>query len=144
MVEQPRPLMEELQRELRALKQDLGASAVLRWRLARLELEADLRSAARLAVAWGAAAVMALAALPLVLVWLADGMGRWLGVPEPVWLLVFAGVLLSAAALVGVIAWRRFRRRFLGLEQTLEELREDLVWLGERFGKDAPHDPPAT
>jgi hypothetical protein len=39
--------------------------------------------------------------------------------------------LLTAAALVGWLAWRRFRRQFTGLEETLEELREDLVWLQE-------------
>ena len=43
--------------------------------------------------------------------------------------------LLVAAALVAWLAWRRFRRRFVGLEETLEELREDLVWLQEWGGQ---------
>ena len=40
-----------------------------------------------------------------------------------------ADVLALAA---GYCAWRRFRRRFIGLRETLEELREDLVWLQEK------------
>ena len=46
-------------------------------------------------------------------------------------LLVAGAMLLLLAPLVGWLAWRRFRRRFLGLEQTIEELREDAAWLRE-------------
>ncbi len=47
------------------------------------------------------------------------------------WLLIFgAGLLLSAVA-SALLAWRRFCRRLVGLQETLEELREDLIWLRE-------------
>jgi hypothetical protein len=34
------------------------------------------------------------------------------------------------------LAWRSFRRRFTGLRETFEELREDTVWIGEWMKKD--------
>jgi hypothetical protein len=49
--------------------------------------------------------------------------------------LIFAGILLSIGAIVAYFAWRRFRRRFIGLQETLEELREDRVWIDEWLGK---------
>ena len=48
------------------------------------------------------------------------------------WLLIFAGGLLIFAVAGGYLAWRHFCRRFVGLQETLEELHEDLVWLGEK------------
>jgi len=60
-----RPLLAGLRAELGALGGELREMAALRWELARLELQADLRSAGRLAVAWLAGVVMALTALPL-------------------------------------------------------------------------------
>jgi hypothetical protein len=35
----------------------------------------------------------------------------------------------------GSLAWRRFRRNFIGLRETLEELREDVLWLKEKSGE---------
>jgi len=43
-------------------------------------------------------------------------------------------VLLVAGLVVGWAAWRRFRRQRVMLRETLEELREDLVWLEEWLG----------
>ena len=45
------------------------------------------------------------------------------------WVLV-CGLVLSG--LSSYFAWRRFCRKFVGLRETIEELREDRVWLGER------------
>jgi hypothetical protein len=78
-------------------------------------------------------AVLALIALPLIVV------GAVLSLPEsmqPAPVALIAGsVLMAVAILGGWLAWRRFRRRFVGLEETLEELREDLVWLKEWTGQ---------
>ena len=108
---------------------------MLRWQLALLELRADRRSAVRLAIGVSASGVMALSALPLLLVWLAAQLDQWLGVSRDGWLLILGLALLLSGLASGYLAWRRFRRRFLGLEQTLEELREDAAWLREWSGR---------
>ena len=73
-------------------------------------------------------------ALPLALACLADALDGCGGIARGVWLLVFAAGLLAAALAGSLLAWRRFRHRFVGLEETLEELREDLLWLREKQG----------
>ncbi|MFH1923799.1 MAG: phage holin family protein, partial [Planctomycetota bacterium] len=73
-----------------------------------------------------------LTGLPVLVVWAA------LLLPEAMragCLLLVGLVLVVGAILAGWLAWRRFRREFVGLEETLEELREDLVWLREWAGK---------
>jgi hypothetical protein len=130
-----RPLLADLGDELRALGSELRESLVLRWQLALLELRADRRSAVRLAIGVSASGVMALSALPLLLVWLAAQLDQWLGVSRDGWLLILGVALLLSGLASGYLAWRRFRRRFLGLEQTLEELREDAAWLREWSGR---------
>jgi hypothetical protein len=127
-----RPLLADVRAELGALGAEVREMAAARWELARLEIESDLRSVRRLVIAWLAAAVMSLGALPLAVSALAEALGGWLRIPRIGWLLIFAGVLLLLAAALGSLAWRRFRRNFIGLRETLEELREDVVWLKER------------
>jgi hypothetical protein len=129
-----RPLLADIRAELGALGGELREMAAARWDLARLELQSDLLLARRLAIAWVAAAIMALTALPLAAAWLAellDGCGH---IPRGGWLLIFAGGLLILALLVCYFSWHRFRRQFTGLEETLEELREDILWLKEKGG----------
>jgi len=136
MSEQPaRPLLERLGKELNALGGDLRESVALRWQLAELEIKADLRSGRRLAIALAVAAVGGLTAVPLLLVALAQGLDGCWGLSATGWLVVFGLFLLTAASIVGFLAWRRFRRRFIGLEQTLEELHEDAVWLRDWTGR---------
>ncbi len=127
-----RPLLADIRAEFDALGGELREMAAARWELARLELEADLRSAKQLAIAWLAAAVMGLAALPLLAVRLAEALDGCGNIARGDWLLIFAGGLLIVALAGSHLAWRRFRRRFVGLQETLEELREDLVWLQEK------------
>ncbi|MGD0898428.1 MAG: phage holin family protein, partial [Thermoguttaceae bacterium] len=126
-----RPLLSEVRRELGRLAADVREFGALRWELARREALADVRAVRRLAVAAAVAAAMALCVLPLLAVaaaWWLDGR---LGVPFLAWLLIWAAIVSAAAATVGLLAWRRFRREFTGLAETLEEVREDLVWLQE-------------
>jgi uncharacterized membrane protein YqjE len=125
------PILNELRAELAHLSGDLGEMLGLRRRLAAIELRAALGQIKQLAVALAVALVLGMTALPLLAVsvaWLLDGR---FGLSWITWLMIVALVLLSASALVGWLAWRSFRRRFVGLEESLEELREDLVWLGE-------------
>ena len=129
-----RPLLADIRVELDAVAGELREMAAARWELARLELEADLRSVKRLAIAGLVAAVMALMALPLLAMCLADVLDGYGNIVRAGWLLIFGvGLLLTAVAVVLFARWR-FRRRFVGLQETLEELREDLLWLRETGG----------
>ena len=135
-----RPLLSNIRTELGALGGELREMVSQRWELARLELQADLLSVKRLAVAWLAAAVMVLTALPVLAVGLAEALDGRGDIPRGGWLLIFAGGLLTLALGGSYLAWRRFRRRFIGLQETLEELREDLVWLQEKGGEMTKHE----
>jgi hypothetical protein len=128
------PLLADVRQELGSLGTELREMAAARLELAQLEIASDLLSAKRLAVAWLVAAVMALTSLPLVAVWMAEVLGELTRIPRGGWLLGFAGCLFLASGIGGYLAWRRFRRNFLGLRETLEELREDILWLKEKGG----------
>ncbi|MBN1396239.1 MAG: phage holin family protein [Pirellulales bacterium] len=128
-----RPLLAAVRERLSAIGGELRELAAARWELARLEIESDLRSLVRLAIFWSLAAAALLTALPLAAAALAEALDGRLGIGRPGWLLILAAVLLVMSLSGGYCAWRRFRRRFTGLRETLEELREDLVWLkGDR------------
>jgi uncharacterized membrane protein YqjE len=131
MADPDRPLVADAQAELAQLAADLRRMAEIRWQLARLELDSALGQAKRLAIAWGIAAVMLATGLPVAVICVA----RFLPERAQVyWLFAFGPVLVLAAILVAWWAWRRFRRKFVGLEETLEELREDQVWCREWLG----------
>jgi hypothetical protein len=134
MSQSDRPLLADLEGELRSLSGEFREMLRLRWELFRLEAISDLRSARRLAAIWIVAGVLILTALPLAAVALADVLdGAW-RIARWGWLLIFAGALIALAVSAAYLAWRRFRRRFLGLQETLEELREDRVWLEDWLG----------
>lgn len=130
------PLLADLKEEVTRAGAELGEMARLRWQLAKLELNESVGQVKRLAIVLGIAAVMALTALPVLVVWGAETLAIHAGYfPAHGWMLVLALALLLLAGLGGFLAWRRFRRQFTGLEQTLEELREDLVWLRQWSGR---------
>ena len=133
MKESPnRPLLADFRDELAALGGELREMAAARWELVRIELEADRQALRGLVLTWLAALLMVLTALPVLVVCLAEMLDGWINVPRSVWLLGFGLGLMAFALLGGYLAWRRFRRRMVGLRETLEELREDLVWLREK------------
>ena len=127
-----RPLLADVESQLSALGNDLYEVLAARWELARLEIESDLRSATRLAVIWSLALIAALTALPLLVVALSDALAGLFGLARGVWLLILAAGLLTLAVAGGYCAWCRFRHNFLGMQGTLDELREDALWLKER------------
>jgi hypothetical protein len=129
-----RPLLTDIRKELGALTGELRAMAAARWELARLELETDWTSIKRLAIVWLLAAVMGLTALPLILVGWAEMLDGYGHLARADWIRIFAGLLMLFAFSSGYFAWRCFRRRFVGLQETLEELREDIAWLKEKGG----------
>ena len=136
MSESEKTLFGDIKEEARSLGGELAELATLRWQLAQAELRSDLTAARRLAVWLAIVAVMALTSLPLLAVCLAELLGGWLGISRAGWLLIFALGLLAAAVPIGIFAWRGFRRRFTGMQESLDELREDIVWLKEWAGRD--------
>jgi protein-S-isoprenylcysteine O-methyltransferase Ste14 len=132
-----RPLLAELTHHLGSLEADLRQMAAVRWQLARLEVQAAIAQIKRLAIALLLFAVMVLSALPILAVAAAESLAapEAEGVSFVQWLLIFGLGLLAGGAAGGYLAWRRFRRRFTGIEQTLEELREDGLWLRQWVGR---------
>ncbi len=128
-VKPERPLLQGIERQVRGLTVELQEFLALRWELARLEIESDLTAAKRLALAASTAAVIGLTGLPLLATSAADLLDGRLGLSRTGWLALLGVALLAIAGLIGWGAWRRFCRQRLGLKETLEELREDLLWL---------------
>ena len=137
MSDSKRPLLSGLRDELGSLAGDVAESLKLRLELAQLELADDYRSGKRLAIVLLIALVVVLTSLPLLLVSLADALHGVAQISRAGWLLVFAIGLLLAAFSSAALAWRRFRRNLVGLQESIEELREDLLWLREWTGADA-------
>jgi len=117
----PPPLLARLRAEFDSLGRELAETAALRWQLARVELADDLRRLRRTVILLVLAAVMLLAALPVLLVMAAHLLHGWLGVGRIGWLAIMGLSLLAAAALLGSWAWWRLRSRPLVWEETLEE-----------------------
>jgi hypothetical protein len=127
-------LFSSLKEEAVSLADDVRQMLLLHWQLARLEVLGDLKAVKRLAVMLAVACVLLLTALPLFAVSIAVDLDGRLQIATAGWLLIFGGALLLLGLIVAAVAWSRFRSRFTGLEQTLEELREDVVWLRRTLG----------
>jgi hypothetical protein len=97
--------------------------------LARAELIADLKSEATMAKAMGAGVVLALCGVNLALVTVVLALSLVL----PGWVagLIVTGVVLAAAAVVGLVGWRKRVRS--PLERTRRHLKEDVRWMKERI-----------
>ncbi len=109
--------------------------------LAELEVRTDVASAKRLAVGGAIGAVLALCGLPLLLVAAAETLAVQFGHDHLGWLLGLGIAAIVIGLLIVWRAWRRFRTSFIGLEQSLAELKEDLAWLREWAGKMEAHSP---
>ncbi len=143
MPEPKRTPLGQIRAELSDLWADVRGMFSLRWELARLELDSDLQALKRLAIVLVIVAVAVLAVPPVLVVVAAELLDGTLGIARVGWLGILAGVLFFGAVLVGWLAWLRFRRSLVGLEETLEELQEDALWLHEfsgRQGDDSPTD----
>jgi len=105
--------------------------ASLRWQLVQLEINSDLAATRRLGLLGGAALVATISALPILTIVVGGQLDELAANTFP-WVTLSAGCLLLAGGLLTAWAsWRRFRGEFLGLRETLDECREDLVWLRE-------------
>jgi len=125
------PLFAEVSAEAAALADEVRALFDARWRLLRLEALDARDHLRRLAICLGVAVLAALTSLPVLVVAAGDALdGAW-GLPSWAWHLISSGLLIAGASLVAWLAWRRFQREFVGLSESIEELREDAVWLRE-------------
>jgi protein-S-isoprenylcysteine O-methyltransferase Ste14 len=131
MPQPEQPLFRHLRDELASLAGEGREMLGLRWELARLEMREDAQAASRLARIALIAAIMALTALPLLTTAAAFGLGHWTRLSVAAWLVILGVLLLAIAAASAYAAWCRFRREFTGMAETLEELREDLLWIKE-------------
>lgn len=136
MPEREKTPLADLQAQIAGMTADLRQMASARWELAQLELRRSVRQIQNLAIALAAAVAMVLTALPLLVGWLARAMDGWLGIHQFGWCNILAVGLFVGGAIFGIVAWRAFRHGFVGFAETIEECREDLVWLREWL--DAP------
>jgi hypothetical protein len=116
---------------LSAVGGDVQESLRLRIDLAQLEAKAAATDLRRLSIGLAVAGVLGTVGLSTAAVGVATLLDGVAGMSAAGWLATFSLVIICAGAVVGSLAWTRFRRDFVGLEDTLEELREDSRWLGE-------------
>ena len=116
---------------LRPLASELNRTVELRRRLAALELAHDRQLLRRGVIVGGIGAVMALAGLPMLLQAAARGLATVTLLSITSWMVIVGGVLLVPGLLLLAHTIRKTRSGFCGLQGTLSELHEDLVWLRE-------------
>ncbi|MHB8901083.1 MAG: phage holin family protein [Thermoguttaceae bacterium] len=130
MADADRPLLGELRTELSRMADEVSQLAALRWRLAELELRESARTVRRFSIGAAVAAGLVFTSLSLVAV----ALSAWL-LPSLCWAWIPGMALAGGGLAVGWRAWRQFRREFRGLEESIDELREDLAWLKEWSGR---------
>jgi uncharacterized membrane protein YqjE len=133
------PLFAGIKDETSRLKADFAELLRVRWQLGKLEAQTAVHSIRRLAIAAAIAGLLALIALPVLVVALANVLDGALGISFAGWLAIFGCGMLVAALALAWFRYRRFRAEFAGLEQSLEELREDFIWLEERLARRQHH-----
>jgi uncharacterized membrane protein YqjE len=130
------PLFAGVQRETTRLAGEVRWALGKRWDLARLELAIAGLQFKRLTIWLAACVLAALTVLPLLVVLAADCLGNITSWSRTAWLALFVLLLVCGTPAAVWFAWRRFRREFVGLQATLDELREDLRWLEEYLPND--------
>lgn len=107
----------------------------LRRQLAELEVRHGIQCLRRVSILVGVGAVLALVGLPVFVICLAYGLEQWTRLTFiPAALLLGSLLVIPGVLLIG-FALRGFRRGFHGLQHSLAELREDLIWLKEWAGQ---------
>src|SRR4051812_20583666 len=123
----PQPsLFDGLKTEYRQTVADLRQLAETRWKLAQLEIKEAKASVQRYGISLAVAAVVVFTSLPILVIAAVDSLGNAYGMPRWFWLAATGGMMLLAAGALGWLANRKFRREFVGLEETMEEFREDV------------------
>ncbi len=133
-------LFSPIKRQLASFAKEVQAMLRARAELLGLELQAARAVGTRLAIALVVGSLSALVAAPVGLVALSSQMARWFDLDALGILWFFTAALLIAGGGLIVGGWRRYRREFSGLEDSIAELREDIVWMREWFETEATDD----
>lgn len=104
------------------------------WRLFQLELHEAKADFVRLALFACTSLVLGVAGMAVLVAALAHLLAEWTGLDRELVLAIEGGLLLAIGAGAGWLGWRRCRREFRPLQQSLEELQEDLQWLRQHLG----------
>ena len=132
------PLFSPLCDELKGLGSELLEAISLRRQLVTIELQNDLRASAWLLATIVISGLVLLVGLSI----LAVSISLWLDTIYPIspvsWTGVFGAGLVLFALIAILFGWKRFKTRFTALEQTRQELSEDIVWLNEWLGRETP------
>lgn len=124
-----------LSAESARLAERVRRMAAARWQLAALETREAVRLVRQTSIYLAIAGWMLLSSLPLLVVALAAWCAAWWGISQALAQTIGFLSLVVAGLLLATFGWRRFRRQFVGWEESLAELREDLQWLREWQGQ---------
>ena len=123
---------------VRGILLDIQRMVELRRDLAEAELQCDLQTARRYGVLLLIAGVFLAGGLAVLIVMLAGLLDGWIdrrGVPWATLGLGAACVLFGSC--LAILSRRGFQRELLLLQQTRNELAEDLIWIREWFDESA-------
>lgn len=121
----------DLRARAATLGADVRAMLEIRLELAQLELRVAVRQCVRLIVTLALFGTLGVAGVGVLAVLLAELLQHWANWSWTQSLALVGASLVLLCLLGSFLAVRIFRRRFTGLEATLAELREDLLWLDE-------------
>lgn len=115
---------------LRPLAAELSRMVDLRRRLAALEIAHDKRLITRSVIGGGAGVLAAIIGVTLLLQAVASSLATDT-ISATAWTVILGAVLFAPGILLLAHAIHKVRSRFCGLQGTLAEINEDLIWLRE-------------
>lgn len=128
------PLLSPLKRQMAGITAEAKAMLAARAELLGLELSAARKSVVQLVVAVLLGCLILLVALPMATVAFSQQLARWFSLDPLAVLWVFTLLMFLGGAGLIYGSWRRFRREFHGVEDSIAELQEDLQWMQEWLG----------
>ena len=118
-----------VRKDLRQTMSDISAMLNARRRLAELEIRHDIAASRQLLIVGGVAIVLVLVGLPVAVVAITLQLEELYSDSLHWPMLLVATFFILIGSVVLWSSWVRFRRDFLGLQESMAELREDLIWL---------------
>lgn len=110
---------------------DVAELLAARLELAQLEFQTSLAQVKRLAITLTFLGAVAITGLVLLLLLATELVGAQTGIHRYVWMAASGVTLVAASGAAIWVAIRHFRSDFTGLNDSLAELREDLLWIRE-------------
>ncbi|MHB8861793.1 MAG: phage holin family protein [Pirellulaceae bacterium] len=115
----------------RQMAGELAQAIQLRRELVDLELRHDRVVLTRFLLVGGIAAAMVLCGVPLLLTAAAQELAQGTQLDLSAWLTLLGTGLVVPGTVALMLGIRRLRGEFCGLQNTLAELREDVIWMQE-------------